>query len=299
VLGNQPLGVAVAYGNSNAEIRGEERRRLLQAFAAQTALAVGRTRLAQEEERARAAAESERLKSVFLASVSHDLRTPLTVIRTAAAGLLRASSRRTDAAQRELAASIDQEAERLNRFVENLLEMSRIEAGSLPLHRKPEDLAEIVGTAAHRLAPLFADRTLRVDVPDDLPLVSLDAVQMDRVVANLLENAAKFSPPRSAIAVRVWLDGGCVHLWIHNEGPHLPQDQLSRIFDKFYRLDPGGMGIRGTGLGLAICKGIVEAHGGTIRAQNDSSGVSFIVSIPLTGREAAGSPSRPASGAIA
>jgi two-component system sensor histidine kinase KdpD len=254
--------------------------RLLGAVVAQAALAISRTRLSEEEERARAAAESDRMKSTFLASVSHDLRTPLTAIRTAASGLRRAAPAHGDAYD-ELAAGIEREVDRLNRLVDNLLEMSRIEAGALPPQKAPEDIAELAGTALERLAPLLRDRRLTARLAPDLPLVPLDAVQIDRVLTNLLENAAKFSPPGGLILLEAHAQGDELRVSVHNQGPRLPQDQRVRIFDKFYRLDAPPGGVRGTGLGLAICKGIVEAHGGRIWAENDPTGVSVIFTLPL------------------
>ncbi len=279
VLGAERLGVLAAVERRAGEPLAVDQARLLAAVVAQAALAIGRTRLAEEEERARAAAESDRMKSTFLASVSHDLRTPLTAIRTAASGLRRASLARHDAVYDELAAGIEREVDRLNRLVDNLLEMSRIEAGALPPQKAPEEIGELAGTALARLAPLLRDRRVTVQLAPDLPLVPLDAAQIDRVFTNLLENAAKFSPPGGLIVLEAFAEGGELRVSVHNDGPSLPDDQRGRIFDKFYRLDAGGG--RGTGLGLAICKGIVEAHGGRIWAENDPRGVSVIFTLPL------------------
>jgi two-component system, OmpR family, sensor histidine kinase KdpD len=282
-LGGQSLGlVAVTYRANKAGID-DETRHLLDAFVAQTALAVGRAKLAAEEEKARAAAESERMQSVFLASVSHDLRTPLTSIKTAAESLRQDAELRRDEPHRELAAGIDREATRLDRLVGNLLEISRIEAGVLPLRKTPEDLSELAGTVVGRLTPMLAGRQLHVSIPDDLPLVSIDPVEMDRVLTNLLENAIKFSPPDSAIDLSANVIGGFVELRVRNAGHPLGEEDRRRIFDKFYRQDIGANGPRGVGLGLAICKGIVEAHEGDIWVENADGGVSFVVRLPLTG----------------
>jgi two-component system sensor histidine kinase KdpD len=281
ILGGQPLGVVAAIYGTGERRLSDDRRRLLEAFTAQTALAAGRAKLAEEEDRARSAAESERMKSTFLATVSHDLRTPLTAIKAAAEGLRQDAESRSDSAHRDLATSIDHEVARLDRLVGNLLELSRIEAGGLPLRRAPEDLSEVVGTAVNRLSPLLAGRTLSVQVPEDLPLVSLDAVEIDRVLTNLLENAVKFSPEGSEIVLSVWREGQQIFMKVHNAGRPLPEAERRRIFDKFYRLDADGRGPRGVGLGLAICKGVVEAHGGSIWAENDADGVAFVFSLPL------------------
>jgi two-component system sensor histidine kinase KdpD len=278
-LGNRVLGAITVYGDGRERTGLADHGRLLHAFAGQAALAIERARLAREEARAREAAASERMKSVFLASVSHDLRTPLTAIRTAAAGLREALSDRLTPPLDQLTASIDGEAARLNRLVENLLEMSRIEAEGLPPSLSPEDLGEIIGSVVHRLRPLLNGRRLALDLPDDLPPVPLDAIQIDRVISNLLENAVKFSPPGSMIRLNAWLAGDRVCVRLRNESEPLSAEERLHIFDKFYRRAVAGAS-GGTGLGLAICKAIVEAHGGRICAEDDPSGVAIVFSLP-------------------
>ncbi|HZQ34900.1 MAG TPA: DUF4118 domain-containing protein [Dehalococcoidia bacterium] len=277
-LGARVLGAITVCREGKDRANVADHGRLLHAFAAQAALAIERARLAREEERAREAAASERMKSVFLASVSHDLRTPLTAIRTAAAGLREALGDRLTPPLDQLTASIDGEAARLNRLVENLLEMSRIEAEGLPPAIAPEDLGEIIGSAVHRLRPLLSGRRLDLHLPDDLPPVPLDATQIDRVIANLLENALKFSPPGSTIQLSVWEEGDRVCVRLHNAGEPLSAEERLRIFDKFYRRAAGGSS--GTGLGLAICRAIVEAHGGQIGAEHDPAGVTILFNLP-------------------
>ncbi len=281
VLGQEVLGMVVAAPYPGDPAPAEQRDDLLQAFVAQAALAIGRARLAEEEEKARSAADSERMKSTFLASVSHDLRTPLTAIKVAAEGLRQDAELRTDVAHRDLAASIDHEVARLDRLVGNLLEISRIESGGLPLRRSLEDLSELMGSVAGRLASQLAGHRLSVAIPDDLPLLPLDAVQIERVLTNLLENAIKFSSPESEIRVRAGVDGEFVWLRMHNAGPPLPEQERERIFDKFYRLNSSRPGPSGVGLGLAICRGIVEAHGGRIWSENEAGGVTFAFELPL------------------
>jgi two-component system sensor histidine kinase KdpD len=280
VLGERPLGVLVAYLPLAQPVLDDDALRLLDAIAAQAALAVGRARLAAEEERAHAAAESERLKSVFLASVSHDLRTPLTAIKASAGQLLAAPAAERDVA--EAALSIDREVDRLNRLVGNVLEMSRIEASAQPPHTSPEELAELVGAAVQRVLPLLDERRIAVTIDESLPLLQVDAAQIDRLLTNLLENAAKFSPPRARISLSAGRRDAEVVLRVHNPGPAIPESEQQHIFDKFYRL--GGLAgeRRGTGLGLAICKGIAEAHGGRIWTRNESAGVAFYVALPIS-----------------
>jgi two-component system sensor histidine kinase KdpD len=233
--------------------------------------------LIEEEERARAAAESERLKSSFLAAISHDLRTPLTAIRTAAV-LLHSDPDR--AAKREAREHIEHEIDRLNRLVEDLLEMSRLEGGGGEPNRVPEDVAELVGATAVRMQPLTNGRRLELFATDDLPLVALDAAQMGRALTNLIENAIKFSPPASVMSIAVTSVAGEVLIRTHNAGEPIPADEQEQIFTKFHRIQRNRDDAAGTGLGLAICKGIVEAHGGRIWTRNEDGGVAFYIALP-------------------
>lgn len=285
-LGTRLLGAITVCGEAKERAGVADQSRLLHAFAAQAALAIERARLAREEERAREAAASERMKSIFLASVSHDLRTPLTAIRTAAAGVREALNDRLSPPLDELTASIDGEAARLNRLVENLLEMSRIEAEGLPPALAPEDLGEIIGSAVHRLRPLLSGRRLVLGLPEDLPPVPLDAIQIDRVVSNLLENAVKFSPSGSTLLLNAWVADAAVHVRLRNDGEPLAAEERLHIFDKFYRRARATGASGGTGLGLAICKAIVEAHGGCIQAEDDPAGVAIVFSLPAEPRPA-------------
>ena len=287
-LNGRPLGAVAVYTALADPPLADEGWRVLDAFASQAALAVGRVRLVEEEERTRAAVESDRLKSVFLASISHDLRTPLTAIKTAVA-LLR--SEPEPEARSEAAAGIDREADRLNHLVGNLLEISRIEAGSAAPQRMLEDVAELVGAAAERMAPLLDGHCLNLSASEDLPLVPLDAVAIERVITNLIDNAIKFSPPASPIGVAVSMEDGSVLIRTHNIGPPIPPAEQQRVFDKFYRLQRGSADSGGTGLGLAICKGIVEAHAGRIWTRNEDGGVAFYVALPIAAHDAAASPS--------
>jgi two-component system sensor histidine kinase KdpD len=276
VLNGRTLGVLTAYTAGEPRF-GENELRLLRAFAAETALAVGRVRLLEEEERVRTAEESDRMKSVFLASVSHDLRTPITTIKTAAALLL---SRPDPGTEEEATSRIDHEADRLDHLVGNLLEMSRIEAGATTPRPALEDLAELVGATAERFAPLLDGRRLTLSASPELPLVPIDAPQIARVLTNLLENAVKFSPAGSEIRIDLSQTGDSPLLRVHNAGPPIPADEQQRIFDKFHRIQVDSSHAGGTGLGLAICRGIVEAHGGRIWTANEDGGVSFYVTLP-------------------
>lgn len=255
-------------------------KRLLQTFASQGALALERARLAQAESRARILEESDRLKSVILSSVSHELRTPLSTIKAAASSLRSNDVNWDSAARPELIAAIDDEADHLNMLVGNLLDMSRIESGVLKPKREWNILPEIVGSVLARMKHLAGEHRIEVDVPESLPLMSVDYVQMEQVFTNLLSNSVKYAPGKSLIHVRAFLEGDNVHVVVSNQGPQVPQEHLERIFDKFFRLTAADQ-VTGTGLGLSICKGIIEAHGGRLWAENVSDGIAFNFTLPL------------------
>jgi two-component system sensor histidine kinase KdpD len=255
-------------------------KRLLQTFASQGALALERARLAQAESRARVLEESDRLKSAILSSVSHELRTPLSTIKAAASSLRSNQVSWDSAARPELIAAIDDEADHLNILVGNLLDMSRIESGVLKPKREWNILPEIVGSVLSRMKHLAGEHRIEVDVPESLPLVPVDYVQMEQVFTNLLSNSVKYAPEKSIIRVRAFVEGDSVHVIVSNQGPHIPQEHLERIFDKFFRLRETDR-VTGTGLGLSICKGIIEAHDGHLWAENISDGLAFNFTFPL------------------
>ncbi len=257
--------------------------KLLDTITAQVVLLVERARLVEQTSQVRALAESERLKSALLSSVSHDLRTPLAVIKGAATDLLDSTITRDPAAQLELLHVLNEEADRLNRLVGNLLVMSRLEAGSILSTRSPQDLGELIRAVVNRLRPSLGSRQVRVSVPDDLPLVPVSATQFDQVLTNLLENAAKYTPKGSPIAIHVQAVDNDVRIEVRDAGPGIPEGMIERIFEKFVRGIGPERHADGSGLGLAICKGIIEAHGGRVWAENDKSGgARFICTLPLT-----------------
>jgi two-component system, OmpR family, sensor histidine kinase KdpD len=256
-------------------------KRLLQTFASQGALALERARLAQTESRARVLEESDRLKSVLLSSVSHELRTPLSTIKAAASSLRHNEVSWDSPARPELIAAIDDEADHLNMLVGNLLDMSRIESGALKPKREWNILPEIVGSVLARMRHATEDHKLEVDVPESLPLVPVDYVQMEQVFTNLVSNSLKYAPPKSLIRIHAQVVGEVIHVQVCNQGPQIPPEHLERIFDKFYRITAADR-VTGTGLGLSICKGIIEAHGGRIWAENVSDGLAFNFTLPLT-----------------
>jgi two-component system sensor histidine kinase KdpD len=258
-----------------------EQLHLLETFANQTALAIERATLADEAQASQVRMETERLRNSLLSSVSHDLRTPLATITGAATTILESGSRLEQRTQHELLESIRDEADRLNRLVHNLLEMTRLESGALELRRDWHPLEEVIGAALGRLAKSLGAQRVTVSIPPDLPLVSIDDVLIEQVFVNLLDNAVKYTPPDSAIRIIVTSTDRSVTAEVADHGPGLPKGQETRVFDKFYRAAPDGR--RGAGLGLAICRGIVLAHGGRIWAHNlPEGGVAFLFTLPIT-----------------
>ncbi len=255
---------------------------LLRALTAQTALALERCRLSEEAQHAQRAADLERTRSALLSAVSHDLRTPLAAITGAASGLRRGNALQ-EATRRDLADSITEEVERLDRLIANLLDMTRLESGIPRVNKEWHSIEEVVGAALTRLESELDGRPVRLAFPRDLPLVPVDDVLFETVVRNLIENANKYSPPHLAIEVSAALEDSALRLEVADRGPGLAAGEEQRVFEKFYRGKPAS-GRPGSGLGLAITKGIVEAHGGTIEAENrGGGGASFRVRIPLEG----------------
>ncbi|MBI3760631.1 MAG: DUF4118 domain-containing protein [Chloroflexi bacterium] len=255
--------------------------RLLPAFASQGALALERATLARAETRAKILEESDRLKSSLLSSVSHELRTPLATIKAAATSLRSGEVAWASEARDELIAAIDEEADHLNRLVGNLLDMSRIEAGALNLKRDWNLLAEIVDGVIARMRQAAERHRLEVEVPEDLALVPVDHVLMEQVFTNLISNCLKYAPPDTPIRVGARAMGDeSLLVQVSNQGPHVPEEHLEHIFDKFYRVTAADR-VTGTGLGLSICRGIVEAHGGRIWAENLPDGFAFNFTLPL------------------
>lgn len=255
-------------------------KRLFQTFASQGTLALERAWLAQAESRAKILEESDQLKSAILSSVSHELRTPLSTIKAAASSLRGEDVSWDSAARAELIAAIDDEADHLNLLVGNLLDMSRIESGALKPKREWNLLSEIVGSVLARMKHLAIAHSVRTDVPESLPLIPVDYVQMEQVFTNLLSNSLKYAPANTTVSICAMMEQEMVHVELRNQGPQVPAEDLERIFDKFYRTAAADR-VKGTGLGLSICKGIIEAHGGRIWAENVSDGLAFNFTIPL------------------
>jgi len=227
-------------------------------------------------------AETERLRSALLTSISHDLRTPLASIIGALTALRGFGDSYDSAARAELMATIETEAERLNRFIGNLLDMTRLESGAIELKPVLVDVGEVVGTALQRAHRLLADHRVEVDLAADLPMVRVDYLLFEQVLFNLLDNAAKYAPTGTLITMRGRTVGEMILVSVIDEGPGIPPEDVERIFDKFYRAQAQDRQRAGTGLGLATGRGFMAAMGGTITAANrtDRSGAVFTLTLP-------------------
>jgi two-component system sensor histidine kinase KdpD len=254
-----------------------DQRELLSALARQVAAPLERARLSAEAEQSRLAAESERLRSTLLSSVSHDLRTPLAAITGAASGL-REEPPPAPQLARELASTVFEEAERLNRLVGNLLDMTRLESGTLAPKREWHSLEEVVGSAVARVERHAGERRLEVGVAADLPLIRLDGVLVEQAIVNLLENAIRHGGPGGRVAIVARREGDAAVVEVSDDGPGFPPEDAERLFEKFYRAAGGP----GAGLGLAIARAIVTAHGGRIHAErHEPHGARFVLTLPL------------------
>src|SRR6201996_306235 len=258
-----------------------DQRRLLDSLSDQTALAIERLHLAEEMDRARVAAETEKLRTALLTSISHALRTPLASIRGSATSLKAYRASLGEKEQDELIGTIREEAERLNHFIANLLDMTRLESGALAPNLEAVDLSDVIGSVLRR-APL-GELRVNLALEPGLALLRLDPVLFEQVLFNLLDNAAKYAPPGTTITLRARREGGTVRVQVLDEGPGLPEEDRERIFDKFYRVRVADKKRAGTGLGLAIARGFMEAMGGTITAANrsDHDGAIFTLTIPI------------------
>jgi len=275
------LGVFGIKLKDEADFESPEQRRLLNAFAMQATLAIERVQLVKQAEHAQILQAREGLERALLNSISHDLRTPLVTIIGALDTLRDNVHTLVDDARQELLDTAREEAERLNRFVGNLLDMTRLEAGGVNLRKEQSDIQDLVGCALAALDKRIGTRKVETQIPADLPPVKLDMALMTQVLVNLLDNALKYAPPDAGLEINARMDKGRLALEVCDRGPGVPEADLKRVFDKFYRI-PVPEGAGGTGLGLAICKGIVEAHGGTIRAENRvGGGLRVVVNLPV------------------
>lgn len=259
--------------------------RLLALAADQLALAVRRDDLRRAATEAEIARRSDALKTALLDAVSHDLRTPLASIRAAAGTLIDPDVPLSAESSRATALSIDLEAERLDRLVREVLDLSRIEAGVLRPELEALDLPDIVEPIVDRFRPLLGERPVTVALPDDLPPVRADAVLVDGLVSNLLENVARHAPPPAALEVRAWLGDGSIELTVDDAGPGVPAPAMGRLFEKFHRVERSAGGARrGLGLGLTVVRGLAEAMNGSAAAEpSPLGGLRIRVSLPVAG----------------
>ncbi|WP_448125889.1 DUF4118 domain-containing protein [Pseudomonas veronii] len=266
-----PLGLLGVSAKPGMELSGQ-RRRLLIALSQPLAQALARAQLAQELESARLHGETEQLRSALLASVSHDLRTPLTSMRGSIDSLLALGEAIPLEDRRELLEGTRDEAERLDRYIQNLLDMTRLGHGALKLARDWVSPGDIVGSALGRLRAVLAPLQVRIDVPSELPLLYVHAALIEQALVNVLENAARFSPAQGHLHVSAGVSDNQLFFAVADEGPGIPEDERAKIFDMFYTAARGDRGGQGTGLGLAICQGMVGAHGGHISVADGIGG---------------------------
>jgi len=274
----EPVGVLRIQPRLPERILASDQRLLLNSFAHQIGLALEVDRLRENAKKTELEIEAERLRSSLLSSVSHDFRTPLAAIVGSAGALLEKENLRDNHSVRELLENIQTEGERLSRLVQNLLEATRLESGAVRIRKELYPFEEVIGSALDRLGKLLTQRKVDVILPEDLPLVPVDGVLIEQVLINLLENAVRHTPPESRIEVSVRAEAGNVLVSVADEGPGLTEEEIGRVFDKFYH----GRSSPGAGLGLAICRAIVLAHEGRIWAENRlGRGAVFCLTLPL------------------
>lgn len=279
LAGSGPIGVVGLQFKDARRGADPDVRKLLQAVEDQVAVAIERTRMAEDLAAMRVEAEGEKLRTALLNSLSHDLRTPLVSIIGALSGL--ADETMPARSRHELAATGLDEAKRLDRYVQNLLNMTRLEYGALRPQTTEVDLREVIGSVRTDLAGLLEAYTIMLDLPRDLPLVEVDPVLIGQALANVFENATKYAPLGSTISVSARAEERTVTLGISDEGPGIPAAEREKVFDLFYRVSEGDSRPTGTGLGLAIVRGFVEAHGGRVRALAGPQGRGTIIEIEL------------------
>jgi two-component system sensor histidine kinase KdpD len=281
--GRGAIGVVGIDSDKAGPLLTPDQRRLLDALMDQGALAIERVQLVENMDRMERTAETERLRNALLTSISHDLKTPLASVLGSAGTLRDLEDKLTDEEKAELLATVIDESERLNRFIANLLDMTKLESGAVTPKLAPHDLSEIIGSTLRRTVKILRHHSVQLDLAVDLPMVSLDAVLFEQVLFNLLDNAAKYAAAGSTIFIRSWRDRSTVTLQILDEGDGIPPDDLEHIFDKFYRVQKTDQVRPGTGLGLAISRGFIEAMHGTIVAANrtDRNGAVFTITLPI------------------
>lgn len=287
--GRGAIGVIGIDDDRTGPLLTPDQRRLLDALVDQGALAIERVLLVEDMDRVKRTVESDRLRGALLTSISHDLKTPLASVLGAASTMRDLGSGLTDEEKRDLLATVIDESERLNRFIANLLDMTKLESGAIVPNTARHDLSEIVGSALRRASKILLHHRVSLELASDLPMLELDAVLFEQVLFNLLDNAAKYAPSDTTISIKAARDWEQIALQIMDEGAGIPPAELERVFDKFYRAQKGDHVRPGTGLGLAISRGFVEAMRGTITAANraDRSGAAITIRLPIPADDSA------------
>jgi two-component system sensor histidine kinase KdpD len=272
----------VTFATPGSDEPDVERRELALAMGQDIALALERARLAHELEQARVQGETERLRNALLSSVSHDLRSPLASMIGAADTLAMYETQLPRGERQELLQSIVHEGQRLDRYIQNLLDMTRLGHGALRLHRDWVDATEVVVAATDRLRRFFPELAIRTALPQETVLLYVHPALIEQALFNVLENAAHFSPPGEAVNVEAAVTGEQLQIEVIDHGPGIPPDERSRIFDMFHSVSRGDRGNKGTGLGLSICRGMIGAHGGSVEALPTAGGGTTIrITLPL------------------
>jgi two-component system sensor histidine kinase KdpD len=288
----QPANISLSlmtHRNLEGEIRiwnenrslSEQENRLLETFCNQGALAIERVHLSEGENKVRVLEESDRIKTSLLNSVSHELRSPLAAIKASVSSLRSGAVEWDNDARGDLLATIEEETDKLNQLVGNLLDMSRIESGALKPLEKWNSIAEIATGVVSKMHNQVQDHKIQFEFPSDLPLVPSDYVMMEQVFANLISNSVKYAPVGTQVKISARKELETMRVEVENESTHVGEEDLEHIFEKFHRVTNADRVI-GTGLGLSICKRIIEAHGGKIWAENMPQGFRFVFTLPLT-----------------
>jgi two-component system sensor histidine kinase KdpD len=279
--GRGSIGVIGIDNDRTGPLLTPDQRRLLDALMDQGALAIERVLLVEDMDRVKRTVESDRLRSALLTSISHDLKTPLASVLGAASTMRDVADGLSDQQKRDLLATVIDESERLNRFIANLLDMTKLESGAIVPNTALHDIGEVVGSALRRASKILAGHKVSLELEAELPMLQLDAVLFEQVLFNLLDNAAKYSPVDTTISIRSWRERNQVLLQVADEGEGIPAAELESIFDKFYRAQKGDHVRPGTGLGLAISRGFIEAMQGLIFAANRSDRAGAVLTIQL------------------
>ena len=279
----KPVALLGLNVNEDTSLFNSDNYSLLQNLATQTANAIMRMQLSTEHEEHSLSEQTERLRAALLSSVSHDLKTPLVAIKGTISGLLEYGDHYTPATKTELLNTAYEETERLDRYINNLLQMTKLASGELALNRQPSSIQDIIGNAINITQRLSAQHKLSFNLPPELPLINVDAVMTEQVFVNLLSNAAKYSPANTEIKIQVMVVQNKIRVVVSDHGIGIAKDDLQRIFDLFYRAKFADSQSGGSGMGLTICKGILEAEGATIEAYSEgiNRGSVFTVEFPI------------------